>query len=228
MTERVYPILPDDKMNFMMDKQKALREKLAHYKKIKKKWSCANTALKITGISLSSILCGASILTMTPFSIPIAAAILGGISLGNTAVTNLLTERFTSKRKKYFRQKCDHIKDYLNKMETLFIKCKEDGQISVVRKSRILDQPLWKLKQEIYTNHFRTFELITFAKKILLARVSFDFTSLHSVSSHSTPRSSYFFYNSFSFHSPFIPQLAPLASSFILREMKKKWLVQMS
>ena len=45
-------------------------------------------------------------------------------------MTNLLTERFTSKCKKYFRQKCDHIKDYLNKMETLFIKCKEDGQIS--------------------------------------------------------------------------------------------------
>ena len=126
----MYPILPDDKMNFMMDKQKALREKLAHYKKIKNKWSCANTALKITGISLSCILCEASILTVTPFSIPIAAAILGGISLGNTAMTNLLTERFTSKRKKYFRQKCDHIKDYLNKMETLFIKCKEDGQIS--------------------------------------------------------------------------------------------------
>ena len=109
MTEGVYPKLLDDKMNFMMDKQKAL---------------------KITGISLSCILCGASILTMTPFSIPIAAAILGGISLGNTAVTNLLTERFISKHKKYFRQKCDHIKDYLNKMETLFIKCKEDGQIS--------------------------------------------------------------------------------------------------
>ena len=106
-----------------------MREKLAHYKKIKNKWSCANTALKITGISLC-ILCGDSILTMTPFSIPIAAAILGGISLGNTAVTNLLTERFTSKRKKYFRQKCDHIKDYLNKMETVFMKCKEDGQIS--------------------------------------------------------------------------------------------------
>ena len=130
MIEGVYPKLLDDKMNFMMDKQKALREKLAHYKKIKKKWSCVNTALKITGISLSCILCGASILTMTPFSIPIAAAILGGISLGNTAMTNLLTERFTSKRKKYFRQKCDHIKDYLNKMGTLFIKCKEDGQIS--------------------------------------------------------------------------------------------------
>ena len=37
MTEGVYPKLPNDKMNFMMDKQKALREKLAHYKKIKNK-----------------------------------------------------------------------------------------------------------------------------------------------------------------------------------------------
>ena len=46
MTERVYPKLHDDRMNFMMDKQKALREKLTHYKKIKNKWSCANAALK--------------------------------------------------------------------------------------------------------------------------------------------------------------------------------------
>ena len=77
MTERVYPKLHDDKMNFMMDKQKASRGKLAHYKKIKNKWSCANTALKITGISLSCILCGASILTITPFSIPICSGYLG-------------------------------------------------------------------------------------------------------------------------------------------------------
>ena len=44
-------------------------------------------------------------------------------------MTNLLVEGFTSMRKKYFQQKCDHIKDYLNRMETLLIKCKEDGQI---------------------------------------------------------------------------------------------------
>ena len=85
--------------------------------------------LKITVISVSCILGGASILTIRPFGIPIAAAILGGISLGKTAVTNLLVEGFTSKHKKYFQQKCDHIKDYLNNMETLFIRCKEDRQI---------------------------------------------------------------------------------------------------
>ena len=115
------------KMNFILDKQKALREKLAHYRKIKDKWSSIST--KIVGILVSYILGGASILTIGHFSIPIAAAILGGISLGNTAMTNLLVEGFTSKHKKYFQQKCNHIKDYLNKMETLFIKCKEDGQI---------------------------------------------------------------------------------------------------
>ena len=109
-------------MNFFLDKQKALREKLAHYKKIKNKWSHKNTVLKITGITVSCILGGASILTIRPFSTPIAAAILGGISLGNTAVTNLLVEGLTSKRRKHFEQKCDHIKDYLNKMETLLIK----------------------------------------------------------------------------------------------------------
>ena len=33
MTERVYPKLPDDKMNSMMDKQKALREKTSALQK---------------------------------------------------------------------------------------------------------------------------------------------------------------------------------------------------
>ena len=65
-------------MNFMLDKQKALREILTHYKKIKNKWSQANTALKIVGITVSCILGGASILSIgPPFSIPIVAAILG-------------------------------------------------------------------------------------------------------------------------------------------------------
>ena len=34
-----------------------------------------------------------------------------------------------------------------------------------LEKSRILDQPLWKLKQEIYTNHFRNIQTNHFCKK---------------------------------------------------------------
>ena len=141
MTEQIYPKLqnPGDlrsqgaegQVNYMMDILKRLREKQTHYKKIKGKWSVANTVLKVTGISVSCILAGASILTVAPFSIPVAAAILGGISIGNISLSNLLIEGFTSKRKRYFQQKHDHIKNYLSKFEILFIKCKEDGQVSL-------------------------------------------------------------------------------------------------
>ena len=52
------------------------------------------------------------------------------MSLGNISLSNLLIEGFTSKRKRYFRLKCDRINDLLNKLEILFIKSKEDGRVS--------------------------------------------------------------------------------------------------
>ena len=41
-----------------------------------------------------------------------------------------MIERFTGKRKKYFKQKCDYIKGYLDKMEILLQENKEDGQVT--------------------------------------------------------------------------------------------------
>jgi hypothetical protein len=128
--EKLYPKLDNDKITFMVDKQKALQEKLIHYKKIKRKWSIANTVLKSLGFSVSCILAGASILTLAPFSIPVAAAILSGLSIGNITLSTLVVEGFTSKRQRYFQHKCNHVHNYLNKLETHFIKCKEDGQIT--------------------------------------------------------------------------------------------------
>ena len=106
----------------MEDKVKLSQKDLAHYKKIKSKWSVANTVVKVTGISVSCVLAGITIRTAGPLSVPIAAGILGGVSLGNATVTNLLVEGFTSKRKKYFQQKCDYIKSYQDKMEVLLLK----------------------------------------------------------------------------------------------------------
>ena len=103
----------DGRLNYMTDNLKRLREKHAHYKRVKDNWSITNTVLKITGISVSCVLAGASILTVSPFSVPIVAAILGGISIGNISLSNLLIEGFTSKRKRYFRLKCDRINEYL-------------------------------------------------------------------------------------------------------------------
>ena len=62
-------------------------------------------------------------------SIPTVIIVLVCVSLGNTTLTNLLGELFTSKRKKHFRLKGEHAKDHLNKMEILLVKCKEDKQI---------------------------------------------------------------------------------------------------
>ena len=126
----LYPKLTDDKIAFMLDKQKLLQKDLAHYKKIKNKWSRADTVLKVIGISVSAALAGASIITAAPFSIPIATGILGGCSIANTALTYVSVEGFTSKRKKYFRKKCEHVSEYLNKMQVFFMRCKEDGQVT--------------------------------------------------------------------------------------------------
>ena len=107
---KVYTV-HDDKINFMLDKQKVFLQKLAHFKMIKSKWSLVNTVLKITGISVSCILSGASILIIAPFSIPIVVTTLSGLSLRNVTVGNVLVEGFTNKHLRCLRQKCDLVKN---------------------------------------------------------------------------------------------------------------------
>ena len=102
-------------LNFMEDKVKLLKKDLTHYKKIKSKWSVANTTLGTCGISLASI------------AIPI---VLAGVSGANITFTELMINSFTGKRKRYFREKCDYIKSYLDKMEVLLLKIKEDGRVT--------------------------------------------------------------------------------------------------
>ena len=132
MTDQLYPRLDvDAKVTYMLDKQKLLKAQLRHIEKVKRRWSKANTALKATTVAVTCILGGASILTAAPFSLPVVGAILGGVALTNTAVSNLVVEGITSKRKRYFRRKYDHVKEHLNKMELLIIRSKEDGQVSI-------------------------------------------------------------------------------------------------
>ena len=107
MTERVYPKLPDSTR--MEDKLEHLKKELARYKKIKSKWTVANTTLRICGISATGLLAGASV-TVASLSIPIASFVLAGVSIANITFTESMFEVFTGKCKRYFRQKCDYIK----------------------------------------------------------------------------------------------------------------------
>ena len=99
------------------------------YKKIKSKWTVANTMLRICGISVTGLLAGASV-TVASLSIPIASFVLADVSIASVTFTESMIEGFTGKRKKYFRQKCDYIKGYVNKLEILLLKVKEDGQVT--------------------------------------------------------------------------------------------------
>ena len=129
----VYPKLAtdNDKVSHMQDKKKQLKDKLDHYRKLKRRWSKWNTGLTSAGIVVSVLLAGASILTITPFSLPLAAAILGGCGIGNAVLTNSAIQGYTQPRKKKYQQKCEHINKYLNKMDVFFVKCMEDKEISV-------------------------------------------------------------------------------------------------
>ena len=78
MDESLYPKLNDGGMlNFMEDKVKQVQKDLAHYKKIKNKWSVANTRLRTCGISLTSLL-AAAVAATAPLSVPIAIPIFLG------------------------------------------------------------------------------------------------------------------------------------------------------
>ena len=84
-------------------------------------------------------------------------AILSGLSLGNVAVGNLLVEGFTNRRLRYLRQKCDHVKSYLNKMEALFMNSPDefeqfmrlikDFEIGMNVKSEIKSKDLRKVQK---------------------------------------------------------------------------------
>ena len=85
--------------NFILNKQKDdLEEKLAHYRKLKRRWSHANTALKASGFVILVILTAASISTGVVFGFIVASSILGGASFGTTVETFVALLRFTSKR----------------------------------------------------------------------------------------------------------------------------------
>ena len=61
---------------------------------------------------------------------------LAGVSITSITFTESMIKGFTGKNKRYFRQKCDHIKGYLDKMEILLLKIKEDDQVMRISRKK--------------------------------------------------------------------------------------------
>jgi membrane glycosyltransferase len=137
--ETLYPVIPtkeselllQSRVNEMLDKKSELERDLKHYKKVRTHWTRFDSTLKIVGVVLTvstSITASVLIPLAAPVIIP---TILAAVSAINAGLTETVVVAVSSRKKKLFRERCELIQSYLNKMFVYIEKCKDDSNISV-------------------------------------------------------------------------------------------------
>ena len=124
----------ESRQEYMKLKKAELERQLVHYTKIKDRWAKADVGIKITGtftIVLTSILASVFSAGITLAASPIIAAVLSGIAAVKTALVETVMISLTTKRKKFYRKKCEIIKEYMNKFYLLYEKSREDNVITL-------------------------------------------------------------------------------------------------
>ena len=101
----------------MLREQTLLEEKLLKYNKIKDRLNKADVTIKITVMIFIStsltIVCGVvgSLGVLTPVISGILAAIFSALSLFKTSMIEILSIGLTSKRKRFYQQRIDLVKE---------------------------------------------------------------------------------------------------------------------
>src|SRR5438093_4552814 len=137
--ETLYPILPtkeselllQSRVKEMLDKKSELERDLNHYKKVRTHWTRFDSTLKIMGVVLTlstSITASVLIPLAAPVIIP---TILAAVSAINAGLTETVVIAVSSRKKKVFRERCELIQSYLNKMFVYIEKCKDDSVITI-------------------------------------------------------------------------------------------------
>jgi len=137
--ETLYPILPtkeselllQSRVKEMLDKKSELERDLNHYKKVRTHWTRFDSTLKIVGVVLTlstSITASVLIPLAAPVIIP---TILAAVSAINAGLTETVVIAVSSRKKKLFRERCELIQSYLNKMFVYIEKCKDDSVITI-------------------------------------------------------------------------------------------------
>ena len=130
--------LSDARVNEMMNKKKELEKELKRYAKIRKRWGRADVGIKITGIVLASTGAVAGILTgviagplLIPIFVPSLPIIVGVLTASETILTGGLVIGLTSKKKAFYRDKCNLIQSYIDKMYLYIEKARNDNIITI-------------------------------------------------------------------------------------------------
>src|SRR5829696_5299724 len=124
--------LSDARVNEMMNKKKELEKELRHYVKVRKHWTRLDSCIKIIGTFAAVTASLGATVTATISGVPfIVPAILAGIAAVDGALTEIVVVGWTSRKKKIFRERCELIQSYMDKMYIYTEKCKQDGIISI-------------------------------------------------------------------------------------------------
>jgi len=121
-----------NRMNEFLLEKKKLEERLTHYKKIKKRWTKADSIVKISCVSLAGSLTVATSIVggLTPIILGATAGIITGVMGGVGAVQLFLGEGVsigvTSKKKKIYREICEQLELGINKLYLFQVKALED------------------------------------------------------------------------------------------------------
>ena len=124
------------KINEFLSERKKLDELLAHYTKIKNRWTRADSTIKITGITLGFLLTCCSI-CIAPLStlgfgtvLIVTSSIAGGISALDLFLTETISIGLTSKKKKIYREICQCLELGINKLYLYQIKALSDNNLT--------------------------------------------------------------------------------------------------
>ena len=110
--------------------QEELNESLAHYKKIKKRWTHIDSGIKITGVVLASITASISAI-IAPFNLATIASVLAAVSAGKAIFTQTFSVGFTSKKVKQYREITEQINYSITKLYLFNQKALKDDIISI-------------------------------------------------------------------------------------------------
>ena len=125
------------RLNEFMNEKKNLKDLLTHYIKIKKRWTKADSVLKMTGITIGALagLTGTIVASISTLGISTIPMIIGGVVGGFSAFDLFLTESLsiglTSKKKKQYREICIKLELGINKLYLYQVKALSDNVLTV-------------------------------------------------------------------------------------------------
>ena len=138
---KVQPSAPQfnqvNKIDLFLLEKKKLDEKLIHYKKIKNRWTNADSGIKIGCISITglltistSIFSGITLLGLAPVTGIIITSIFGGFNAVYLFLSEGISIGLTSKKKKIYREVCEQLELGINKLYLFQMKALEDNILS--------------------------------------------------------------------------------------------------